>query len=81
MTPLDLLCILGPAAFLWFVLGMLPYWFTLYDRGHLRWTLHNLLGHPIAELLHLVGLPTWGWWVHDRTLPAEATEPPEDYRP
>ena len=38
-------------------------------RGLRAWTLHNLLGHPLMELLARVGLPRWGLWVHDHTVP------------
>lgn len=34
-----------------------------------RYTLHNLVGHPAMELLHLVGLRRAAWWAHEATLP------------
>jgi hypothetical protein len=37
--------------------------------NRLRYTLHNLLGHPAMELLHLVGLNRAAWFVHQITLP------------
>jgi len=37
--------------------------------GHLRYTFHNLVGHPVMEILHMVGLKRWGVWVHEHTLP------------
>jgi len=34
-----------------------------------RYTIHNLIGHPIMELLHLIGCERLSVWVHDVTLP------------
>ncbi len=34
-----------------------------------KYTLHNIIGHPVMELLHLVGFTTWSERVHDATLP------------
>jgi len=36
---------------------------------HFRMTLHNLVGHPLMEILSLVGLQSAARWVHDVTLP------------
>lgn len=33
------------------------------------WIVHNLLAHPLMQLLALVGCYRWGMWVHDRTVP------------
>ncbi len=37
--------------------------------NRLRYTLHNLVGHPLMEALHLVGLHRAAWWAHQITLP------------
>lgn len=34
-----------------------------------RWSLHNLVGHPLSEILFLAGLPRLADEVHDRTVP------------
>ena len=34
-----------------------------------RWALHNLVGHPLLEVLTQLGAPRLGEWVHDVTLP------------
>lgn len=34
-----------------------------------HWTIHNVIAHPIHEVLHLVGLPTLADRVHDATIP------------
>lgn len=34
-----------------------------------NWTTHNLVGHPVSELLHLLGFGGLGDRVHDATLP------------
>lgn len=33
------------------------------------WWVHNWVGHPLMQLLALVGQPRWGMWVHDATVP------------
>lgn len=35
------------------------------------WTLHNILGHPLSEMLHLFGLARASRWVHDVTMPRD----------
>ena len=38
--------------------------------GILRsWTVHNLLGHPLSEIAHLLGLDAWADIIHDGTVP------------
>jgi hypothetical protein len=39
---------------------------------HLQWAPHNILAHPLSELLHLVGLSRLSSWVHDVTIPHRA---------
>jgi len=34
-----------------------------------NYTIHNLIAHPIMEFLYLIGLGSWGQYVHDHTLP------------
>ena len=34
-----------------------------------RWTLHNLVAHPLSELLFQAGLHRWSDKVHDLTVP------------
>ena len=34
-----------------------------------RWTLHNLVGHPLMEVLSQAGLHRWAERVHDLTVP------------
>ena len=40
---------------------------------HFRFTLHNLVGHPLSEVFHLVGLGRLSRWIHSATLPSETT--------
>ena len=35
-----------------------------------RWTLHNVIAHPVSELLFQLGLHRWSDLVHDRTVPS-----------
>ena len=34
-----------------------------------RWTVHNLIGHPLSELLAMCGYVDLGDAVHERTMP------------
>ena len=34
-----------------------------------KWTAHNFVGHPLSEILHLVGLRRASTWMHDATSP------------
>jgi hypothetical protein len=36
---------------------------------HFRWTIHNLIAHPLSELVHLVGFTELGNRIHDATIP------------
>ena len=40
--------------------------------GRFQWTLHNLVAHPLSEVLYQVGLRRWSDLVHDLTVPAHA---------
>lgn len=39
-----------------------------------KWTLHNMVGHPLMEIFNLLGATSWGNWIHDATLPKDADE-------
>lgn len=41
--------------------------------GRFNYTIHNLIAHPLMELLHLIGKTELGDKIHDATLPL----PPE----
>lgn len=34
------------------------------------WTVHNMIAHPISEVLYLVGLIRLSHWIHDVTIPS-----------
>ena len=42
--------------------------------GFFKYTIHNMVAHPIMELLHLIGLSKLGDKIHDITLPIEDEE-------
>ena len=42
----------------------------------LRWAPHNLVGHPLMEVLEILGLTRASRWVHDVTLPSVEQEEP-----
>lgn len=33
------------------------------------WYVHNLVGHPLMQILVMLGLRKWGFYVHDVTVP------------
>lgn len=37
--------------------------------GRFAWTLHNVVGHPLSEVLHQIGAQRASNWVHDVTMP------------
>ena len=39
--------------------------------GRFNYTVHNLIAHPIMEVMHLVGLTELGNKIHDLTLPED----------
>ena len=39
-----------------------------------KYTIHNVIGHPLMELFHLVGLERLASWIHDITLPSSWEE-------
>lgn len=45
-----------------------PFWNRLPDR--FRWTAHNVIAHPVSEILWQIGLVRLSDWVHDVTIPA-----------
>lgn len=42
--------------------------------GRFSYTIHNIIGHPIAEILWLFGLTKAGDYVHDITVPYPDTK-------
>jgi len=46
--------------------------------GPFKWTVHNLIAHPLSEFIHITGLCTspaenLSNWVHDITVPEHET--------
>lgn len=46
--------------------------------GPFNYTIHNLIAHPVMEVLHLIGLGKWGDKIHDATLPLQREEDNSD---
>lgn len=42
--------------------------------GPFRWTLHNVIAHPISEIFWLLKLKRAGNWIHDITVPCESLD-------
>jgi hypothetical protein len=34
-----------------------------------RYTIHNIIGHPLMEIFYLLGMNQRAEWIHDITLP------------
>jgi hypothetical protein len=50
--------------------------------GPFRWSLHNLVAHPLSEAVYLLGLGTAPFkrasnWIHDVTVPEETIDEKE----
>ena len=37
--------------------------------GPFKWTLHNVVAHPLSELVYLIGFEQASNWIHDVTVP------------
>jgi hypothetical protein len=33
------------------------------------WAIHNIIGHPMMEILYWIGLRKLSRWIHDETVP------------
>jgi hypothetical protein len=42
---------------------------TLSKLGRISWTLHNVVAHPLSEILYQLGYEDLGNKVHDKTVP------------
>lgn len=38
-------------------------------RDRFKWAVHNLIGHPVMEILGWFGMYELGGWIHDATVP------------
>lgn len=38
-------------------------------RTQLLWIIHNVIAHPLSEILYWIGLGRLGNWIHDVTVP------------
>lgn len=45
--------------------------------ARVRWTLHNLIAHPLSEVLYQLGARELSNAVHDQTVPAGGAQDPE----
>lgn len=39
------------------------------DHPNLWWAIHNLVAHPLSEILYWLRLERIGNWIHDKTVP------------
>ena len=42
---------------------------TLSKLGRFSWTLHNVVAHPLSEILYQLGYENLGNKIHDKTIP------------
>lgn len=59
------------------VLALCP---TLFENLRMRWlrhrwALHNLVGHPLMQLLAFLRMHRLALWIHDVTVPRPSSEP------
>lgn len=47
---------------------------TISKFGRFSYTIHNLIGHPIAEIFWVLGLNKIGNYIHDITVPYPDTK-------
>jgi hypothetical protein len=40
-------------------------------KKHFRWSIHNLVAHPLSEVAWLVGLRKLSDWLHDKSTPTQ----------
>jgi hypothetical protein len=38
-------------------------------KKHFRWSIHNIIGHPLSEIAYLLGFKKLSDKIHDRTIP------------
>jgi hypothetical protein len=48
---------------------------------HFSYSIHNLIAHPLMEILHLIGFSKLGNNIHNATLPSKHDEDHENSRP
>jgi hypothetical protein len=41
--------------------------------GRFKWSIHNLIAHPLSELIYLLGFEQTSNWIHDITIPEHKT--------
>lgn len=44
------------------------------SRAHFRWTIHNLIAHPLSEIAWLFGMEKASNWLHDISIPKHKPE-------
>ncbi len=38
-------------------------------KEHFKWSIHNLLAHPLSEIAWLFGFEKLSNWLHDKSIP------------
>jgi hypothetical protein len=46
---------------------------TIIDKlpNKFKWTIHNIIAHPVSEVVHLLGFTELGNKIHDCTIPTQ----------
>jgi hypothetical protein len=42
------------------------------SREHFKWSIHNLVAHPLSEVAHLLGFTRLSDWLHEASIPVAA---------
>ena len=50
------------------------------SSDHFRWSIHNLLAHPLSEIAWIFGFRKASDWLHDKSIPMELEEANIDER-
>lgn len=45
-----------------------------FTKQHFRWTFHNIIGHPISEIIYLLGFKKLSNKIHEVTIPKPVKE-------
>ena len=48
--------------------------------GPFKWSIHNIIAHPLSEIVNLIGLTKLSNWIHNATLPELVEDESDDFK-